>query len=312
MATNTKNYNLVKPAENELADINVINTNMDTIDQQILPVNSLTSEDSKKSLSAAQGKLLNDRIGDLSTLTTEHKGNLVQAINDAADGSGITVVTESEYKSMQESATVDPDKLYGIVDAFDSSAENVGISDTLATKLGITEDKTVESAIDSVDAKVAKNKNEIFKVNESLNTVGGKVKKSINEYQISKIYNLNEFCYENGKIYFSKSDNNLGNAVTDLNWWEPYNYNFEQLVNCNRKVITVDVSSMPTQINYTIPEDNTLYMKRMYTNLNINNYYQTVTETFYESDGITVNKTVTYALTYFDNGLINSMTRTVK
>lgn len=168
MATNTKNYNLVKPAENELADISVLNKNMDVIDEQILPVNGLNSVDLKKPLAAAQGKVLNEKIGDLSTLTTEHKENLVQAINEAADGAGITVVTESEYKDMQKAGTVDADKLYGIVDAFDSSAGNVGISDTLSAKLGLTIDKNVEKAIDTVDTKTVQNAKAISEVNKSL------------------------------------------------------------------------------------------------------------------------------------------------
>ena len=35
MSTNTTNYNLVKPADNETADILVINANMDTVDAQL-------------------------------------------------------------------------------------------------------------------------------------------------------------------------------------------------------------------------------------------------------------------------------------
>ena len=39
MATNTTNYNLVKPSENEYYDINVSNSNLDIIDTEIKKVN---------------------------------------------------------------------------------------------------------------------------------------------------------------------------------------------------------------------------------------------------------------------------------
>ena len=39
MATNTTNYNLVKPSENEYYDINVSNSNLDIIDTEIKRVN---------------------------------------------------------------------------------------------------------------------------------------------------------------------------------------------------------------------------------------------------------------------------------
>ncbi|QHI71456.1 hypothetical protein [Aminipila terrae] len=175
MATNTKNYNLVKPAENELADINVLNKNMDVIDEQILPVNSLFSDDSKKALAAAQGKILNGKIGDLTTLTTEHKETLVQAINEAADGAGITVVTENQYKDMQKAGTVDANKLYGIVDSYDSSAGNVAISETLSAKLGLTAEKNVEKAIDAVDTKASQNAKSIAGIESSLLKKDGSV-----------------------------------------------------------------------------------------------------------------------------------------
>lgn len=96
MAANTKNYNLVKPAENELADISVINKNMDTIDEQMMPINDLNSRESKKSLAAMQGKILNEKIGELNGLTTEHKDNLVQAINEAAEKDSAIIITKDE------------------------------------------------------------------------------------------------------------------------------------------------------------------------------------------------------------------------
>ena len=39
MATNTTNYNLAKPSENEYYDINVSNSNLDIIDTEIKKVN---------------------------------------------------------------------------------------------------------------------------------------------------------------------------------------------------------------------------------------------------------------------------------
>ena len=39
MATNTTNYNLVKPSENEYYDINVSNSNLDIIDTEIKKIN---------------------------------------------------------------------------------------------------------------------------------------------------------------------------------------------------------------------------------------------------------------------------------
>lgn len=43
MATNTTNYNLVKPSENEYYDINVSNSNLDIIDTEIKRVNDRLS-----------------------------------------------------------------------------------------------------------------------------------------------------------------------------------------------------------------------------------------------------------------------------
>ena len=51
-------------------------------------VNNLTSTNSGRVLSAAQGKVLKDFIGDLTNLTTTDKTNLVAAINEAAAGGG--------------------------------------------------------------------------------------------------------------------------------------------------------------------------------------------------------------------------------
>ena len=51
--------------------------------------NNLTSTSTTDSLSAAQGKVLNDKIGPLSSLSTNNKTNIVEAINEA--------MTQSQY-----------------------------------------------------------------------------------------------------------------------------------------------------------------------------------------------------------------------
>lgn len=43
MATNTTNYNLVKPSENEYYDININNSNLDIIDTEIKKINDTLS-----------------------------------------------------------------------------------------------------------------------------------------------------------------------------------------------------------------------------------------------------------------------------
>lgn len=83
------------------------------------------------------------------------------------------------------------------------------------------------------------------------------------------------------------------------------------LLKYNRDVISVNANSIPTEVQYKRPADNTLFLKRVMSNTDSNGFYQTITETFYKSDGTTVYKTVTYTLTYFANGLVDTMTRVV-
>lgn len=64
------------------------------------PVNNLTSTSTIESLSANQGKVLNDKIGgDLSNLTTTDKTSLINAINEVAGqgGGGVTELTTADY-----------------------------------------------------------------------------------------------------------------------------------------------------------------------------------------------------------------------
>jgi len=83
------------------------------------------------------------------------------------------------------------------------------------------------------------------------------------------------------------------------------------LLKYNRDVIAVDAGSNPTEVQYKRPSDSTLFLKRNYSNADSNGFYQTTVERFYLANGTTVYKTITYALTFFGNGIIDTMTRTV-
>lgn len=63
-------------------------------------INSLTSTSTTSALSANQGKVLNDKIGDLTNLDTTTQTDLVSAINEVlagAGGGGITELTSADY-----------------------------------------------------------------------------------------------------------------------------------------------------------------------------------------------------------------------
>lgn len=82
------------------------------------------------------------------------------------------------------------------------------------------------------------------------------------------------------------------------------------LLKYNRDVVSQDASGNPTDIRYK-RSDSTLFLKRLYTNPDANGRYQTITEEFYIANGTTKYKTIVYSLTYFTNGIIDTMTRVV-
>lgn len=84
MSTLTTNYKLVKPAASDKYDISVMNNNFDTLDSTLKTVetragdgivNNLTSTSTTNSLSAAQGKILNDKFAQYFLLTEGQKLN---------------------------------------------------------------------------------------------------------------------------------------------------------------------------------------------------------------------------------------------
>lgn len=83
------------------------------------------------------------------------------------------------------------------------------------------------------------------------------------------------------------------------------------LTEYNRDVISRDINGNVTEVQYKRPSDTSLFLKRTYSNPDVNGFYQTVTEQFYLSNGTTIYKTSTYTLSYFENGIIDTMSRVV-
>lgn len=79
----------------------------------------------------------------------------------------------------------------------------------------------------------------------------------------------------------------------------------------NRDVTAVDGDGNITEIEYERPSDLSLFLKRNYSNPDGNGFYQTAVELFYEGDGTTVYKTITYTFTYLTNGYIDTASRVV-
>lgn len=63
-------------------------------------------------------------------------------------------------------------------------------------------------------------------------------------------------------------------------------------------------------VNYKRP-DTTLYMSSVLSGKNLDGYYETDTWTIYLVDGITVNKTITWSLTYDADGLVTNKSYTI-
>jgi len=83
------------------------------------------------------------------------------------------------------------------------------------------------------------------------------------------------------------------------------------LLKYDRNVTSVDTYDRPTEVQYTRPADDSLFLKIVYSNPNTAGQYQTITETYYEANGTTVYKTITYTATYLASGIIDTMTRVV-
>jgi hypothetical protein len=100
MSTFTTNYRLVKPAASDKYSISDFNNNFDTLDTALKDIankagdgiiNGLSSTSATHSLSAAQGKILNDKVeGRLLTSGGTITGNLTVNGSIAANG-GITI-----------------------------------------------------------------------------------------------------------------------------------------------------------------------------------------------------------------------------
>lgn len=78
------------------------------------------------------------------------------------------------------------------------------------------------------------------------------------------------------------------------------------LAQYKKDVTVIDANGNPTEVTYKRKTDNTLAIKRNASNPDTNGYYQTLVERFYNTDGTTVHKTVTYTFTFLENGIIDT------
>ena len=83
----------------QYSDINGENSNVSTVVMQTDIRDNLTSNDSYRPLSAKQGKVLNEKIGDLANLTTTDKTNLVAAIDELVTNSP-NVVSSQDWSNL--------------------------------------------------------------------------------------------------------------------------------------------------------------------------------------------------------------------
>lgn len=83
------------------------------------------------------------------------------------------------------------------------------------------------------------------------------------------------------------------------------------LLKYDREVTVTDADGNPTEVQYTRPIDDSLFLKRNYSNADANGFYQTCTEEFYMADGTTVYKTIVYTFTFFMNGVVETSSREV-
>lgn len=92
---------------------------------------SLASTSTTSALTAAQGKVLKDQIGDLTELSTTEKTNLVGAINEVSKGVGGTIVGYAhEGNSMFKMSTVVSGTKAGITLSYDESDDTININGT--------------------------------------------------------------------------------------------------------------------------------------------------------------------------------------
>lgn len=111
MATNTPNYNLVKPELNDFADIRVLNGNMDIIDAQLKKASDIdlsnyaTKPDLKNYLPLTGGNLtgdltvLNNRVLYTTKSITDENGNYYYEMSDGS------VITGGVFTDLNQGGT---------------------------------------------------------------------------------------------------------------------------------------------------------------------------------------------------------------
>ena len=206
--------------------IGVLETN------QVTVANDLVTIDPKVALAATQGKLLNDNIGDLSSLDTSSKADLVGAINEVsakADGIATTIVDALDSTDVAAALSANQGRilneltktnlsLIGGLTAAQVIVLNV-LTSTDATKaLSANMGKSLDTSISSVVGRIGVLETNQVTVANDLVTTDPKVALAATQGNVlmGKIGDLSIKCGELSDLASDKGHVSLVSAINEI------------------------------------------------------------------------------------------------
>ena len=166
MATQTENYNLVKPSGDDLAQISVINGNMDAIDSQMKSNNDLAAE-AKQIAQSKQDPITVDDVPTYGSTNSVQSGGVFNALagkqEELTAGDNITIDSNNEISSQHYDVTILADT---------ASSATIGSGTTFTVVDSVTRDDeghvekinlktmtapTIDSALDASSTHLVQN-----------------------------------------------------------------------------------------------------------------------------------------------------------
>ena len=206
--------------------IGVLETN------QVTVANDLVTIDPKVALAATQGKFLNENIGDLSSLDTSSKADLVGAINEVsakADGIATTIVDTLDSTEVSEALSANQGRV--LKELSDTNLSLIGgltaaqvivldvLTSTDATKaLSANMGKSLDTSISSVVGRIGVLETNQVTVANDLVTTDPKVALAATQGNVlvGKIGDLSIKCGELSDLASGKGHVNLVSAINEI------------------------------------------------------------------------------------------------